>query len=52
MTNIISGLDMVIHLAEDPASRMIVSSIENIIWNIAQCDYNEWFKQGLHTHIQ
>ena len=44
MANIISALDMVVHMAEDPTFKVIVSSIENIIWNISQCDYGEWIK--------
>jgi len=40
--NIVSALDAVIHLVEDPQGKVIVSSIENIIYNIAQCDYDVW----------
>jgi hypothetical protein len=38
------ALDAVIHLSEDLHAKSIVSSIENIIYNIAQCDFIEWSK--------
>jgi hypothetical protein len=49
--NIVSALDLVVHLSEDPQSKVIVSSIENIIYNIAQCDYEMWAKSSLHANI-
>ncbi len=34
-TNVVSALDVVVHLAEDANGKVVVSSIENIIYNIA-----------------
>jgi len=39
--NIFGALDNVVHMT-DPGSKVIVSSIENIIYNIAQLDYTAW----------
>ncbi len=39
--DIFGALDNVVHMT-DPASKVIVSSIENIIYNIAQLDYTSW----------
>jgi len=50
--NIVPALDLVVHLSEDPQNKVIVSSIENIIYNIAQCDYEMWAKSCLHANIQ
>jgi hypothetical protein len=50
--NIVSALDLVVHLSEDPQCKVVVSSIENIIYNIAQCDYEMWAKSSLHANIQ
>lgn len=50
--NIVQALDCVIHLSEHPDTKVIVSSIENIIYNIAQCDFEEWSKQCLLANIQ
>jgi hypothetical protein len=33
--HVVQALDMVVHLAEDQAAKVIVSSLENVIWNIA-----------------
>jgi hypothetical protein len=44
MFNIINVLDVVLYLSEDSQSKMIVSSIENIIYNIARFDYEKWAK--------
>ena len=40
-TDIFGALDNVVHLT-DAGSKVIVSSIENIIYNIAQLDYTSW----------
>lgn len=39
--DIFGALDNVVHLT-DPASKVIISSIENIIYNIAQMDFGNW----------
>lgn len=39
--DIFGALDNVVHLT-DPQSKVIISSIENIIYNIAQLDYASW----------
>lgn len=39
--DIFGALDNVVHLT-DAKSKVIVSSIENIIYNIAQLDYASW----------
>ena len=39
--NIFQALDAVVHLT-DHASKVIVSSIENMIYNVAQCDFEDW----------
>ena len=41
MANIFEAMDNVVHLT-DAASKVIISSIENIIYNIAQTDYATW----------
>ena len=46
--NIINALDAVVHLAADSQSKVIVSSMENVIYNIAQCDYEIWAKSCLN----
>lgn len=38
---IFGALDNVVHLT-DPASKVIISSIENMIYNIAQLDFSSW----------
>ena len=38
---IFGALDNVVHLT-DPASKVIISSIENMIYNIAQLDFSRW----------
>ena len=40
-TDIFGALDNVVHLT-DPGSKVIISSIENIIYNIAQMDFAAW----------
>jgi hypothetical protein len=43
--NIFLALDSVVRVAGQPSdssNKTIVSSIENIIYNIAQCDYSSW----------
>jgi len=40
-SEIFGALDNVVHLT-DSSSKVIVSSIENIIYNIAQMDFNNW----------
>ena len=39
--DVFAALDNVVHL-NDAKSKVIVSSIENIIYNIAQLDYAGW----------
>ena len=46
MQNIFEAMDNVVHLT-DATSKVIISSIENIIYNIAQTDYEVW-KQVSH----
>lgn len=40
------ALDTVASLS-DPASKVIISSLENIIYNIAQTDYNSWSQHAV-----
>ena len=49
--HVVEALDMVVHLAEDQQAKVIVSSLENVIWNIAQCDYETWSKTCLLSQI-
>ena len=39
--DVFAALDNVVHLT-DPGSKVIVSSIENIVYNIAQLDFAAW----------
>ena len=39
--HIFEAMDSVVHLT-DAGSKMIISSMENIIYNIAQTDYATW----------
>ena len=41
MANIFEAMDNVVHLT-DASSKVIISSIENITYNIAQTDYATW----------
>ena len=41
MVNIFEAMDNVVHLT-DAGSKVIISSIENIVYNIAQTDYAVW----------
>lgn len=41
MQNVFDSLDSVIHITEGE-NKVIVSSIENIIYNIAQTDFELW----------
>ena len=50
--NIVGALDHVVHLVETQAGKLIVSSIENIIYNIAQCDYEVWYKTCLKQQME
>ena len=47
-----SALDHVVHTAETPTGKVIVSSIENIIYNIAQCEYDAWYRSCLGAQIE
>ena len=40
-SNIFDALDSVVHL-EDQKGKVVISSIENIIYNIAQLEYATW----------
>ena len=44
--DIFGALDNVVHLT-DPASKVIISSIENIIYNIAQLDFASWAQYAI-----
>ena len=41
MENVFDSLDNVVHFT-DGENKLIVSSIENIIYNIAQTDFEQW----------
>lgn len=49
--HVVEALDMVVHLADDQSAKVIVSSLENVIYNVAQCDYDTWSKTVLHAQI-
>lgn len=49
--HVVEALDCVVHLAEDQHAKVIVSSLENVIWNIAQCDYDSWSQACLLSQI-
>ena len=49
-SNIIDALDSVID-SDDPQSKVVISSIENIIYNIAQLEYDTWGPQVAHQAI-
>ena len=41
-TEIFGALDSVVNMVNHPGGKVLVSSLENIIWNIAQLDYASW----------
>ena len=41
MQNVFSSLDSVVHHTEGE-NKVVLSSIENIIYNIAQTDFEQW----------
>ena len=48
-SNILSALDSVVRVDDnqtDPSNKVIISCIENIIYNIAQLDYVNWSADG------
>ena len=51
--DIFGALDNVVHL-DDPKSKVLISSLENIIYNIAQLDYASWAQyaqQQIHERL-
>ena len=53
-TNIFDALDSVVHM-DDKKGKVVVSSIENIIYNIAQLEYATWgpsvAQQAIHQRL-